>query len=402
MKPGAGRREIPDGGQRGLYLLVQASGAKSWAVRYRFNGRARKYTLGAGITLAQARKLASDAMFQVAQGIDPIEAKKAEKERKNLADETTVQSICTSYMAIEGKKLRSRDARESFLRRIVYPRLGHRPIGEVERDEITAMLDKVAEHNGERSADMVLAILRKIFNWHQTRTSKFRSPIVPGMARVNPRERARDRVLSDDELRKLWEACGDPRLAVHGPCVRFALLTGGRRNEVTGLRRSEITTIRSDDTGIDFVVWQLPAARSKTKKMVIRPLTKAALEIVESMPIIIGDADFVFTTTGNGPLYLNSDAKATLDEISGVTDWRIHDLRRTARTILSRKALNISSDVAELCLGHVLPGGLVRKTYDRHAYIGEMAEAFDKLAAEIERIVRGDEGAKIIRPAFGG
>src|SRR5208337_4787553 len=100
MKPGAGRREIPDGGQRGLYLLVQASGAKSWAVRYRFNGRARKYTLGAGITLAQARKLASDAMFQVAQGIDPIEAKKAEKERKNLADETTVQSICTSYMAI--------------------------------------------------------------------------------------------------------------------------------------------------------------------------------------------------------------------------------------------------------------------------------------------------------------
>ena len=111
-KPGATRREIPDGGQRGLYLIVQSNGSRSWAVRYRINNKARKLTLQSGITLAQARKLASDAMFQVAHGIDPIEAKKAEKERKNLADETTVQSICTSYMAIEGKKLRSRDARE--------------------------------------------------------------------------------------------------------------------------------------------------------------------------------------------------------------------------------------------------------------------------------------------------
>jgi integrase len=400
-KPGATRREIPDGGQRGLYLIVQSNGSRSWAVRYRINNKARKLTLQSGITLAQARKLASDAMFQVAHGIDPIEAKKAEKERKNLADETTVQSICTSYMAIEGKKLRSRDARDSFLRRIVYPKLGHRPIGEIERDEITAMLDKVAEHNGERSADMVLAILRKIFNWHQTRTSRFRSPIVPGMARVNPRERARDRVLTDDELRKLWQACGDPRLNIHGPCVRFLILTTARRNEATGLRRSEIETVRSDDTGIEHTVWRLPAARSKTKKEVCRPLSRAAIEIVESMPII-GDSDFVFTTTGNGPLYLNTDAKETLDKISGVTNYRLHDLRRSARTILSRKALHVSHDVAELCLGHELPGGLVRKTYDRHAYIDEKAEAFDKLASEIDRIVSGDESAKIIRPSFGG
>ena len=108
------------------------------------------------------------------------------------------------------------------------------------------------------------------------------------------------------------------------------------------------------------------------------------------MPII-GDSDFVFTTTGNGPLYLNTDAKETLDKISGVTDYRLHDLRRSARTILSRKALHVSHDVAELCLGHEpLPGGLVRKTYDRHAYIDEKAEAFDKLASEIDRIVSGD------------
>jgi integrase len=409
-KPGATRREIPDAGQRGLYLIVQTNGSKSWAVRYRFNGKARKLTLEAGLSLAAARKLAADAKFKVAQGIDPIREKEAERERAILADANTVQAVCENYMAIEGKKLRSSAARESFLRRLVYPAIGHRPIGELERDEITALLDKVAivkktesrkKSGGERSADMILAILRKIFNWHETRTSKFRSPIVRGMARVNPRDRARDRILTDEEIRKIWEACGDPCLAMHGPCVRFALLTGARRNEATGLRRSEITTMRSDDTGIDFVVWKLPAARSKSKKEVIRPLSKAALEIVESIPVIVGNTDFVFTAaTGNGPIFLNN-AKEVLDEISGVADWRIHDLRRTARTLMSKKALHISSDVAELCLGHVLPGGLVRGTYDQHRYLDEKAEAFDRLAAEIERIVRGDEGGKVIRPAFG-
>jgi integrase len=396
MKPGAGRREIPDGGQRGLYLLVQASGAKSWAVRYRFNGRARKYTLGAGITLAAARKLAADAMFKIAQGVDPIRDKADEKERKVLADESTVQAICERYMQIAGRDLRSKDARASFLRRLVYPRIGYLPIGDVGRDRLTTMLDKVAKENGEVAADMVLAILRKIFNWHEVRTSRFKSPIVRGMARTKPAERARHRTLTDDEIRQVWQACADPRLAVYGPCIRFLLLTGARRNEASEIRRSEIGTVRED--GTDHIVWKLPGHRSKSKKEVARPLSKAALAIIEDMPIV-GDSDFIFTLSGNAGIGLNNaPRKRLLDEISGATGWRTHDLRRTARTLLARA--RVPFDTAERCLGH--SRGLLVETYDQHSHFSAMGEAFDKLAAEIDRIVRGDEGAKIIRPAFGG
>src|SRR5262245_53876515 len=95
LKPVPGRRiEIPDGGQRGLHLIVQPSGTKSWALRFRFNGRPRKLTLQSGLSLAQARKFAADAMYQLAQGIDPAAAKKEKAQAAARADESTVKAIC--------------------------------------------------------------------------------------------------------------------------------------------------------------------------------------------------------------------------------------------------------------------------------------------------------------------
>jgi integrase len=405
-----GRVEIPDGGQRGLYLIVQPSGTKSWAVRYRFNGKPQKLTLQSGLSLAAARKIAADHMFQLAQGIDPREAKRAKAEAATLADESTVQAVCQRYMEIEGKKLRSASNRASTLTRFVYPAIGHRPISEINRDEITAMLDKIAvkktpasrksgkkgkKIGGERAADMTLAILRKIFNWHETRSSKFRSPIVRGMARVKPAERARDRTLDDNEIKRVWGACGDPKLGTYGQCVRFMLLTGARRSEAARLRRSEIEIMRSD--GIDVIVWKLPTSRSKNKQPVFRPLSKAALSIIEEQPII-GDDDsgFVFTLDGRRAMNMNyQDKKWALDELSGASGWTLHDTRRTFRTLLSR--LRVPFDTAERCLGHSQP--LIVRTYDRDLHLGAMLEAFERVAAEIEHIVTGDSG-KVIRPNF--
>lgn len=369
-KPGRIRREIPDGWQRGLYLVVQPSGRKSFCVRYRFDGKPKKLTLKSGVSLADARRLASDAMYQVEKGSDPREAKKAEKAKTAEAAVNTLQYVCERYFKREHGKLRSAGERESALRRLVFPVLGGRQINTITRTQISQLLDTIEDNSGTRSADLCLAYLRKIFNWYAIQSDSFSSPIVRGMSRYDAAANRRKRFLSDDEIRTLWRATetGGPLHA----CVRFLLLTGARRNEAANLRRDEINGAE----------WLLPAARHKNKRVdLLRPLSAAALAIVSAQPHI-GNSPYVFTTTGAKPIQFGGSARAFMKDC-GVRGWRIHDLRRTARTLLARA--KIDTDIAEKCLGH-LPSGL-RDTYDQHKYQHEMAHAFAELAAQIERIV---------------
>ena len=208
LKPSETRREIPDHG--GLYVVVQPSGKRGYCVRYRFNGTPRKLTLPSGITLAQARKLCADAMFSVAQGIDPSEAKKTVAAKAAAAARDTLQAICAEYQKRDGKNLRTADVRAGNLERLVYPTLGARQIDGIKRSEIIRLLDKIEDENGPRQADIMLALLRRIMNWHASRSDEFRSPIVRGMGRCKPKERERSRILSDDELRAVWSTADQP------------------------------------------------------------------------------------------------------------------------------------------------------------------------------------------------
>jgi integrase len=185
------------------------------------------------------------------------------------------------------------------------------------------------------------------------------------MARTKPKERARDRILSGDELRAVWrqaEANG-----VFGAFIRFILLTAARRNEASGLPWTEL----------DKGDWTLPAARNKTKVDLVRPLSKAA-----RAALLRPGCRWVFSTNGK-PITAFSRLKATFDEACGVEGWTLHDLRRTSRSLMSRAG--IDANVAERCLGHVIPG--IRGVYDRHEYHREKALAFEALAAQIDRIV---------------
>src|SRR5207244_6212805 len=139
-----------------------------------------------------------------------------------------------------GSKLRSARHRVRIVERLVYPKLGEVPIAEIRRSDLIRLLDKIAEENGEVMSDHVLAIVRKVMNWHASRSDEFRSPIVPGMARTKPSERARDRVLSDDELRAVWRAAEAQR-GQWGALLRFLLLTATRRNEARGMSRAELS-----------------------------------------------------------------------------------------------------------------------------------------------------------------
>ena len=126
--------------------------------------------------------------------------------------------------------------RRTVLERLVYPAIGRRPIGEVQRLEIVRLLDRIEDKNGPVMADRTLAVIRKIMNWHASRSERFNSPIVRGMARTRPKERARQRTLTDDELRAIW-AAAESYPGVFGAYLQFILLTGARRLEAARLNR---------------------------------------------------------------------------------------------------------------------------------------------------------------------
>jgi integrase len=364
LKPGEARREIADIAPL-LYVLVQPTGRKRFALRYRFNGQSRKITLAPGLSLAAARKDAADAALDLDRGIDPREARKAAKG----AAAGTLRSICAQYLAREGDWLRTRHQRELLLARHVYPTLGERPIGAIRRGEIVRLLDQIEDKSGSRSADAALTAIRTVFHWWMLRDEDFVPPTVRGMARHSTAAHARSRILDDGELRRVWKAC-EAADYLFGAIVRFLLLTGARCNEAVAMTWDEIAN----------GVWLLPAGRNKTKQELARPLSCAALAIIEAQPRFDG-VPFVFAA-GSRPQHVWRP-KVALDAATGVTGWRIHDLRRTARSLMSRAGAN--ADVAERCLGHVISG--VRGTYDRHRYQAEMLAAYEQLAAQIERIL---------------
>jgi integrase len=386
LKPRSARYEVPDG--NGLYVVVQPSGRKSFAVRFRVDGKPRKLTLDKGLTLAEARAAAAKALVEVEKKNDPTIVKRKAKAAQRAASANTFKAVSESYLEREGKKkederLRSLAWRRQLPERLVYPTLGDRPIGTIKRNAVIELLDKIEDgklfhpetkepiRGGATMAHSTLAIIRAIMNWHAVRDEDYRSPIVRGMGRIKPKKRKRERVLNDDELRAVWKTAESRGADPFATLVRFLLLTAARRSEGAGLSWEEI-----DDAG-----WTLPARRNKVKLDLVRPLSAAARKLLEERPRIAG-CPYVFTY-GKKPLATFSQSKEEFDEACGVTRWTLHDLRRTARTLMSRAGVN--PDHAERCLGHVMPG--IRDNYDRHEFYEEKRHAFEALAAQIERIV---------------
>jgi integrase len=357
----------------GFGLMVTGKGHRSYVVQYRIDGRSRRYTINGGLALDDARKQARAVLAEVAAGRDPVADKRSRKLVETGKD--TLKAVAENYLVREGDRLRTTIRRRQALQRLVYPTLGALPISQIRRSDVSRLLDQVQDQCGAAMADGVLSLLRRIMNWHAARDDDFESPIVRGMARRTPEQRERDRVLTDDELCAVWHAAesfGSP----WGQFVRFLLLTAARRTEVAGMSWSEISNGN----------WTIPKERSKTNTETTLPLSAAAKRVLEELPRIEG-CDYAFTTNGRAPISGFSAFKVKLDIACGATSWtqgwRFHDLRRSARSLLSRASVN--PDIAERCLGHAIGG--VRGVYDRHQYIPEMHRAFESLANQIERIV---------------
>jgi integrase len=364
-KSSAAQADYFDETVSGLALRVTKLGTKAWTLHYSAASGRKRLTLGRYpvLSLAAAR---SAALEVKANGVE------------SLGSAGTLGAVWAEFYRREAAGLRSADQRRQVIERHVLPTLGQRPIGEIKRSEIVGLLDRVEDGSGPVAAHVVLAYLSRLFNWHASRSDEFRSPIVRGMARINAKERERDRILADDELRAVWSAAP--------PFVRFLLLTAVRRNEAGGMRWDEITN----------GTWVIPAGRMKAKAEHVVPLSAAALScmaeaqgpaLLNMRPLAVNDrlaGPFVFG--GHKALGSFSLLKRRLDEACPLAaHWTLHDLRRTARSLMSRARVN--KDIAERCLAHAIGG--VRGVYDRHAYLEEKRAAFEKLAALVGEIVGG-------------
>jgi integrase len=286
--------------------------------------------------------------------------------------------VADAYLK-EHKHLRTADDIKHVLKKHIYPTFGERQVASIARSEVRKLQREIVKSSGDRIADHVVGIMRRIFAWYAADHDDFRNPIVRGIARVKPRERMRQRILTDDELRAVWngaEVMGYP----FGKMVQVLLLTACRRTEVAGMMRSE-------RQGVD---WIIPAKRHKSKRDFLLPLSTNAVVLLDALPVI-GRKGFVFTLTGNASYQRYSAGKDALDEACGVRNWTLHDLRRTARSLMSRAG--VDPDHAERALGHVIPG--VRGVYDRYESAAEKRSAFEALAGQI-RVILVNEPGKVV------
>jgi integrase len=381
-----------------LRLAVAPGGTKSYLLNYVYGGRERRPKLGDHPSMspeqARAKGLKWRAMIQ--DGIDPVKLAEDAKKLGPTAREA-IESFISQHCV--GKALRSWPEYQRALREYAIGpakgigkvccgkfHFGNVAIAEVTRGDVQAVLDHVAEVHGPIMARRLYAHLARAFRWAASRGLIDASPIAvvekPGKAT------ARDRVLSDGEMRALWRASNslDP---MHRDYVRLLMLLGQRRGEVAAMEWDEIDRERR--------LWVIPSEKSKNGLPHIVPLPAAALAIIEAQKHV-AENPYVFAATARVGAHLNcySDIREKLQaavrqaqleahpgadpkSIKPMVHWTFHDLRRSMRTGLSM--LGVAPEVAERCIGH-LPAG-IRAVYDRWSFVNEKRAAMEAWAGHL-------------------
>jgi integrase len=389
-------RDVKDGGAPGLYLRIWQSGEKRWVMRYKVAGRTRvgTFTDAAGnksavtIPLGAARAWASAWHVIVRQGRDPA----AEERRKEAAERRLpiVRAFAAEYLERHAKpNKRSWGEDQRLLSHDVLPVLGDLRLDTVTRRDIVTMLDAIRDRGADIVANRVIAVVRRMFGFAVERGVVESSPFVGIRA---ARERTRARVLTDDELRRLWAATapGAPRIE---PSTRMALrlllLSGARASEVCGAPWLEFDVSAAE--------WLIPAARTKNGRAHSIPLSDMALDIVrEAEALRPSKSRWLLPALGREGHVTPSGVLQAAQRILG-EDMVVHDIRRSVATGLQRFGIRL--EVTEALLNHVSGSraGVVG-IYQRHDWHQEKRAALDVWASYIERLaVGGDAGENVVR-----
>ena len=365
------RREIRDVMTSGLFLRITPEGRKSWSVLYRVAGASedgkrgplRRMTLGTYplLDLKAAREKALEVLESADRGRDPVIAKKLEiQERNSRVMRTVFERYIDVYAKVNTKNWKSTKA---LLETYVNPAWAELPIDDITRRRAHELLDGFVADGRISLAREVRRHLTRVFNWAVDRDIIQASPL-SGMQRPEIAYVPRERVLSMEELRTVWDAA-DELGYPFGPMVRLLILTGQRRSEIANLSRQWLIP--------QVDAFEIPASLYKTKRPHLVPLSAPAKAVVEALPAWnAGDAMFT-TTSGARPVSGFSKTKARLDGIVKLDAWVIHDIRRSVATHMAR--LGVSQEHIERVLGHVIEG--VAGTYNRYSYLDEKRAALE-------------------------
>jgi hypothetical protein len=358
LKPREKRYTFADLQLPNLFVRVSPTGAKFWYVVE------RNVWTRIGPTAAWPVEKARDRARQILRG----EAKSE-----------TIDEVVARYIQRHVTNLRSARVVRSYLE-IILQEFRGREFASIRRGELAALGDRLAETRGNRTAEYILITFNAMSRWYAKRTDNYSPVMAPGMA-GEYHNASRSRILSDEELRAVWLAA-EKSNDNFGALVRLLLLTTQRRERVAAMRWDEVR----DGT------WHIPRGEREKQNAGELVLPEPALAIIDSMPRM-GSNPFVLAARDGGHFTAFGWRKKIFDQECDVSKWVLHDLRRTARSLMARAG--VRSDVAERVLGHTIKG--VEGIYDRHDYREEKQRALVALASMIESIVRPAPTTNVLR-----
>ncbi len=396
LKPKRERYDTWEDGRTGLGLRVTPRGAKTFVHMYRFDGKARRLTLGryskelaSGITLATARRMQGEAKEKLEAGIDPgIEV--VEERRVDRAAET-FNELADLYIEKWARpRKRSAAEDERILRKDVIPIFGKRKAGDIRKRDVVALLDDIVNRGAPIAANRTLAVTRKVFNYGLKRD-------ISGLV-VNPcslidapaPENERDRNLTDAEIIDFWAGLDEAKVDMSKK-LRLAL----RLLLATATRRAEVARAAWIEFDLNEGVWTIPASRTKNKKEHIVPLSPLALSLIKDLKALDKDGDkaerkkkgvWLFPSArGDGPISPDAISHALRRNLPhiGLEDLSPHDLRRSGATALAK--LKVPRFIISRVLNHVDKS--VTAKYDKYEYLAEKKDALDRLGAHLEALL---------------
>lgn len=382
-----GRRDrlVFDDVQKGLAVRVTATGSKSYLAQYTISGQRRRVPLGSSsaITLSMARSAAAQIMGSAAMGTDTVVQREAKVAAERAAAERALLTLAVLVETWEQLHLvqkRAQYAREAVRAlRHAFQGQWKLPAEDLDRTTIVNVLDRMAKSGRFSIASRTAAYGRACFSWAVKRGTIAANPFA-SLPAIGERPK-RDRVLSDEELAAIWQAAAETTMPF-GMIVRLLILTGQRVSEVSGMRWNELSA--------DLDTWIIPPERTKNGMAQVVPLAAPARELLKAIPRI---SDLAMPGRNlTSPFNGWSKSRVNLIATSGVTNWTLHDLRRTMATGLQR--LGVRLEVTEAALNHVSGSRAgIAGVYQRHDWAAEKRAALDAWGEHIRLLVDGGETA---------
>ncbi len=375
---------LPDGGKfdvvhwdddlPGLGLRVLKSGSRSWVVRYRVGRRQRVITLGkiALLSPGQARTNAGEILARAKLGEDVSTEIRSKKEKIGATLEDLIDIFISRYVEKNQKPATRKETKRLLL--VKWKPLHQLAVNEVTRNLVAEQLAKIEMDASAVTRNRARSALSRLFTWAMEESLAEGNPVIGTAKR---QETSRDRILTADELKAIWLATSGP--GDYSAIVRLLLLTGQRREEVAAMGWHELDLNNS--------LWRIAPERTKNSRPHDVPLSSMALAILEQLPKRI-DRDLVFGGR-KGPFSGWSKSKERLDQRINLTDWRLHDLRRTLVTGMAE--LGVQPHVIEAVVNHISGHKAgVAGVYNRATYGPEKRRALQEWADYLESVVSGD------------